>query len=78
MGVGAGSDFDSAGSGGRCGELFDRPACGVFDPAADGQAANTMARWASIESRWWGDRSVGLAGRVWASESTFDLGPAGG
>ena len=52
-GVVAGLDLDGAAAAGGADELPDRPARLGFDPAADGEAANTTVRWASMESRWW-------------------------
>jgi hypothetical protein len=47
----AGADLDGAVAAGGADELPDGPAGAVPGEPGDGQAAKTMARWASMESR---------------------------
>jgi hypothetical protein len=50
----AGSDGDAAVVAQGLDELLDAPSGGLFEPTAMARAANTMLRWASIDSRlWW-------------------------
>jgi hypothetical protein len=50
----AGSDGDAAVVAQGLDEFLDAPSGGLFEPTAMARAANTMLRWASIDSRlWW-------------------------
>jgi hypothetical protein len=44
-------DLDGVVAAQACDQLLDGPATALLEPAGDGRAANTMVRWASIESR---------------------------
>ena len=52
-GLVAGLDRDGAEAAGGLHEPVDAPAGGLLDQRPTARAANTMVRWASIDSRWW-------------------------
>jgi hypothetical protein len=49
--VDAGLDRDAAVAAQSLHEFFDAPSGLAFEPSADREGANTMVRWASMESR---------------------------